>query len=55
MAPVLPLVLATSGDETAHHLQIEPPAVSRGKRVKLDDDGNVIHGEAFIGIELRLE
>lgn len=48
-------MLATSGDETAHHLPVERPALFRAEKVKLDDDGNAVREKASSGVELSPE
>lgn len=53
--PELPLLFPSLVDETASSLQIELPAVSLEKVVELDDDENVVQGEASSGDELCLE
>lgn len=54
-APVLPLVFATLGDETAHSLQIERPAISRADVVVLDGKGNAVRRETSYRVLLCRE
>lgn len=55
MAPALSLVFGTLGDEIAYPLQIEGPAMSREKVVKLDDERNVVREKISSEVELHLK
>lgn len=54
-APALPLVLETFEEEITHPLQIERPARSPPEVVELDNEGNVVRGEASPGVQLCLK
>lgn len=54
-APALPIVFASLADETAYLLQFERPAGSPAPLVELDDEGDVVNGEASSSVELCLE
>lgn len=53
--PALRLVFATPGNETAHPLHIERPAMSPAGVVQLDRKANVVRGKAGSGVQLFLE
>lgn len=55
MAPALPLVFATLGDEITHLLQVERPAMSLTEVVELVDEGSIVGEENSSVVERCLK